>query len=247
MDRAFQKARSVMRKSIRIITGVLVTAGAVALAQQGQQQKGDNSSQGKDQQQKGDSSSQGKGATANEAGSTSGAGESRDNLGTSEKPIMVIAAAANARGTVTDVSKLRRTIKVKTEDGSVVTVKLGKEIKNFDDIKKGDEVNIAYHQETAVALRKTSGPPSARVGHALIAPAKGAPPLAAEVATVESTAVIEGIDQNSRTLKLRAPDGSIRTLHVGDEVQNLGDFQKGDQVAVRATEAIAVEVQKKNT
>ena len=46
-------------------------------------------------------------------------------------------------------------------------------------------------------------------------------------------------------LKLRAPDGSVQSLHVGDEVPNLSDFQKGDQVAVRTTEAVALEVKKK--
>jgi len=47
-------------------------------------------------------------------------------------------------------------------------------------------------------------------------------------------------------LKLRMPDGSTRTVTVGTEIQNLGDFQKGDQVAVRTTEAVAIEVQKTN-
>jgi hypothetical protein len=252
MDRAFQKTRRSMRKKMRIITGVLVTAGAVAFAQQGQQQQ---QTQDKQKPQQGSSSqaggasqgqaaSQGQGATANESGSSSAAGSSQENLGTPEKPIMVVAGETSAKGTVTDVSKLRHTIKVKTEDGSVATIKMGKEVKNFDQVKKGDQVDIKYNQETVIALRKTAGPPSTRIGHAVITPTKGAPPIAAEVATIETTAVVDDIDQNSRTVKLRAADGSTRTLKVGDEVQNLDEFKKGDQVAVRTTEGLAVEVQR---
>src|SRR4029079_4517497 len=117
---------------------------------------------------------------------------------------------------------------------------------NFNDIKEGAQVNLTYEQETAIALRKASGAPSATIGHALITPTKGAAPIAAEITTIESTAVIEAIDQTARNLKLRAPDGASRTIYVGDEIQNLGDFQKGDQVAVRTTEAVAVEVTKRS-
>lgn len=244
-----------MRKKMRIITGVLVTAGAVAFAQEGQQQQQTqdqqkpqqgSSSQAQGGASQGQAASQGQGATANEAGRSSAAGSSQENLGTPERPIMVVAAETSAKGTVTDVNKLRRTIKVKTEEGSVATIKIGKEVKNFDQVKKGDQVDINYNQETVVALRKTAGPPSTRIGHALITPTKGAPPIAAEVATIETTAVIEDIDQNSRTVKLRAADGSTRTLKVGEEVQNLDEFKKGDQVAVRTTEGLAVEVQQRN-
>ena len=230
-----------MKRTIGIITGVLVAAGAALFAQQNQPQ----TPQQQDQQKQQDKSSQGQGGTANKPGTATGAESSRDNLGTKERPIMVVAATVNAKGTVTDKSRLTRTLTVKLDDGSTVKMKVGREVQSFNDIKEGDQVKLTYNQETAIALRKGPGAPGATVGHALITPTKGAPPVAAEIMTIESSAVIEEIDQNGRTLKLRAPDGSTRTINVGTEVQNLGDFQKGDQVAVRTTEAVAVEVAKK--
>jgi hypothetical protein len=222
-----------MKKTIRTMASVLVAAGAVAFAQQDQQQQTPQQQDQQKQQQQ--DNTQGQGATPNTSGTTTG---------TSEKPIMVVAATVKAKGTVTDKNRLLRTLTVKTDDGATVKMKVGREVKNFNDIKEGDQLNLTYNQETAIALRKASGPPSATIGHALITPTKGAPPVAAEITTIESTAVIEDIDQNARTLKLRAPDGSTRTINVGTEVQNLGDFQKGDQVAVRTTEAVAVEVER---
>ena len=230
-----------MKKTIRIMASVLVAAGAVAFAQQDQQ-----TPQQQDQQkQQPQDNSQGQGAAANKPGAATGAESSRDNLGTKEKPIMVVAATVNAKGRVTDKNRLLRTLTVKADDGSTIKLIVGREVKNFGDIKEGDQVNLTYNQETAIALRKGPGAPAATVGHVLITPTKGAPPVAAEITTIESTAVIEDMDQNARTLKLRAPDGATRTINVGTEVHNLGDFQKGDQVAVRTTEAVAVEVEKK--
>jgi Ni/Co efflux regulator RcnB len=231
-----------MKKTVRMMASVLVAAGAVAFAQQDQQQQQTPQQQDQQKQQQQDNSSQDKGTTPNTSGSGSGAASSQDNVGTKEKPIMVVAATVNAKGTVTDKNRLLRTLTVKTDDGATVKLKIGREVTNFNDINKGDQVNLTYNQETAIALRKGDPTPAATVGHALITPTKGAPPVAAEIMTVESSAVIEDVDQNSRTLKLRAPDGSIRSIKVGDEVQNLGDFQKGDQVAVRTTEAVAVAV-----
>ena len=226
-----------MKKTIRIMASVLVAAGAVAFAQQDQQTP---------QQKQQQDNSQGQGAAANNPGAATGAESSRDNLGTKEKPIMVVAATVNAKGRVTDKNRLLRTLTVKADDGSTIKLKVGREVKNFGDINEGDQVNLTYNQETAIAVRKGPGGPGATVGHALITPTKGAPPVAAEITTIESSAVIEEVDQNGRTLKLRGPDGSMRTINVGTEVQNVGDFQKGDQVAVRTTEAVAIVVQKTN-
>ena len=222
-----------MKKTIRMMASVLVAAGAVAFAQQDQQQK--------PQQQ----DNAGQGAAASRPDSGTGTASSGESVGTKEKPLTVVAATVTAKGTVTDKNWLLRTLTIKTEDGATVKMKVGKEVKNFSDIKEGDQVNLTYQQETAIALRKASGAPSATIGHVLITPTKGAPPVAAEITTVESTAVIEEIDQTARTLQLRALDGTRRTIYVGDEIANLGDFQKGDHVAVRTTEAVAVEVAKK--
>ena len=211
--------------------GLLVTAGVLTLAQQ------------QNNQQQNNQSTQSKAGNQSTQPSASGAAASGTE-GSAEKPLMVVSATAGIKGTVTDVSRLRRTVEIKTEDGKTATIKVGKEVKNFGDLKKGDEVNITYHESTVVALRKAGGePPSARIGHALLTPPNGGTP-AVEVTTVETAAAVERIDAEKRTITLKAPDGGTRTMKVGEDV-NLKDVKVGDQVAVRTTEAVAIDINKR--
>jgi len=223
-----------MKNAIRTIAGILVASGAVAFAQQGQQQE--QASPPQDQQK----SQPGQGAAAL-------AENSAETLGTKEKPIRVVAAQAETRGAVVDKNQKLRTLTVKTADGAKSRMKVCKEVENFGDIKEGDQVDVTCFQETAIALQKAADLPSAAIGHAVLAPEKGEPPAAAgEVTTVESALMNEDIDYDNRTITLKAPDGTLQTMHVGDGVTNLRDFQKGEQVAVRATEALALKINKRN-
>jgi hypothetical protein len=204
-----------MKNTVGIITSVLVATGTIAFAQQ-------SATSAKDRP-----------------------GTQSETQANAEKPITVVSTCVAAKGTVTDVSRLKRSITIKRDDGTTVTIKVGKEVPNFEQIKKGDEVSVNYHESTAVALRKAAGPPSASVGEAVIVAGEGDKPAAIKVETIESSAVIEDIDYNKRRITLRAPDGMVRTMKVGEEVKNLRDMKKGDQVTVRSTEALAIEVAQK--
>ena len=47
-----------------------------------------------------------------------------------------------------------------------------------------------------------------------------------------------------RTVTLKGPEGKIQTYKVGEEVKNFKQVKKGDQVVLRVTEALALEVEK---
>ncbi|MGO9689996.1 MAG: hypothetical protein ACLP2X_15830 [Syntrophobacteraceae bacterium] len=47
-----------------------------------------------------------------------------------------------------------------------------------------------------------------------------------------------------RTVTLKGPEGKIRTYKVGKEVKKFKQVKKGDQVVLRVTEALALEVEK---
>jgi Cu/Ag efflux protein CusF len=64
--------------------------------------------------------------------------------------------------------------------------------------------------------------------------------LAENIVTV--TAKVEKIDQKTRHLTLGLPDGRSQTIVVPEEVRNLPQVKKGDQVAARYYESVAFEV-----
>jgi hypothetical protein len=52
------------------------------------------------------------------------------------------------------------------------------------------------------------------------------------------------LDTMTRMIALEGPAGNVRTLKVSDVVERLPEVKVGDQVVVRVTEAIALEVVK---
>jgi Cu/Ag efflux protein CusF len=59
---------------------------------------------------------------------------------------------------------------------------------------------------------------------------------------VTETAIVEKIDLKTRRVTLRLPDGRERTMVVPEEVRNLPQVQKGDQVQARYHRSVAFEV-----
>jgi hypothetical protein len=60
--------------------------------------------------------------------------------------------------------------------------------------------------------------------------------------TATMTATVVAIDQKKRMVTLKGPDGKTTTIHVGDQVQNLPQVKKGDQVVVTYYESLAYDV-----
>ena len=64
-----------------------------------------------------------------------------------------------------------------------------------------------------------------------------------EVTTI--TATVVSVDQANRRVTLKGPEGNVETVHVGDEVRNLPQVRKGDQVVVKYYESLALQLNKK--
>ena len=64
----------------------------------------------------------------------------------------------------------------------------------------------------------------------------------AEVVTV--TATVQAIDQKTRQVTLKGPEGKVVSFKAGDEVKNLAQVKVGDQVVVKYFESIAFKLQK---
>jgi hypothetical protein len=125
----------------------------------------------------------------------------------------------------------KRTVTLKTDKGSV-TLEVGPQAKNFDQVKVGDKVTADFYNSAAVYVR--------RVEYA----APGAQPSGVIVKTKEITARVDAIDQQTRMATLTGSGGNSVTFKVDDAVQNLDRIKAGDQVVVRYTEALALSVDK---
>jgi hypothetical protein len=160
-----------------------------------------------------------------------------------KKPGAVLAETVTVTATVDAVDAAKRTVTLKLSDGATKTVKVGKDVKNFDQIKAGDKLKATYYESVAVFVRKSDEKPMAdEIQTVRVAP-KGARPGIVLSDTSEITAKVEAIDYKNRTVTLIGPEGRSGTFTVDRRVKRFMAVKVGDELVVRVTDAIAVAVE----
>jgi len=136
-----------------------------------------------------------------------------------------------------------RKLKLLRTDGKEITVSLGKEAVNFDQIKVGDMVSATVAEELIVSVNK-QGVSTEEGAAGIIATApKGQKPGAIMAETFVVTAKVVEIDQDKRTATIQFKDGKTKTIAVRDDI-DLSKHKIGEQVVFQITEMIAIKVEK---
>src|SRR5262245_22661064 len=151
------------------------------------------------------------------------------------------AIAATATATVKAVDPDARTVTLETSDGQTRTIKCGKEVINFDQIKPGDQVKALAIARLAVSV----GPPDsagASEGAIIARAPKGDKPGVIISGTERITATVEAVDPAARTVTLVGVDGQTKPIQVAKDV-DLSSVKKGDDVTVQLTKGVALWVQ----
>jgi hypothetical protein len=161
-----------------------------------------------------------------------------------EKPGGVVVEAVSGTATVQAVDAEKRTVTLKSADGTTKTYKLGPEARNFDQIKVGDIVRATLAESVAIYVRKSDEQPSAEEIRTVEVAPKGAKPGVIITDTVEITAKVEAIDYGKRTVTLRGPQGNVMTLPVDASVAKFDNVKIGDELVIRVTDALAIDVEK---
>jgi hypothetical protein len=157
-------------------------------------------------------------------------------------PGVVMADVVVINATVEAVDKDKRTVTLKGSGGRTVTLKVGPNAKNFDQIKVGDKVKGKFLDSVALFVRKAGTPPDAAEMQAVSVAPRGQKPKAMTVDTVEISAKVEKIDYKKRLVTLKGPEGNTRTIKVDPRVKRLAEIKVGDDIVLRHTEALAIEV-----
>jgi hypothetical protein len=144
---------------------------------------------------------------------------------------------------VVGIDKADRTILLLGPNDNVVAVEVGKEARNFDQIKVGDEVKIEYYEAVALYLGKPGEQADATAERATARSAKGDKPAGVVVETVDMSATVQDIDKTKRTVTLKGPQGNLITTKVDQSVQAFDSLKVGDTVHARYTEAMAISVE----
>lgn len=68
------------------------------------------------------------------------------------------------------------------------------------------------------------------------------PPGMAGAELIETTATVEAVDQSSRYVTLKGPEGNLILVRAGDRVANLDQVKPGDAINVKYYRSVAIDV-----
>ena len=141
------------------------------------------------------------------------------------------------------IDKKNRVVTLESPDGKESKVKCGPEVRNFAQIRVGDEVKSAFLETVELFVTGQDEPSADRVTEVARAP-QGSKPGFAAVDAVEVKASVVAIDYQTREVTLKGPEGKVIKVKAGPEVKRLNEVKTGDTVVARLTRAVSIEVSK---
>ena len=163
------------------------------------------------------------------------------------KPIVIDAAVKDNvfqlyEGTVSKVDKKTRTIFFKNNEGESKFV-AGPEIKNFDQIKKGDYLNVTYELAVAIELIKTKSDGIRSKVETSSETTSKANEKPSRVISNTTTIIADiiNVDRAKNLVSVKGPSGKVTVVTVKNPVL-MADVNVGEQVKVVYYDAMAASI-----
>jgi len=156
----------------------------------------------------------------------------------------------SASRSLTDTAKVEainhetREVTLLQEDGSELNFVASEEARNLDQVQVGDMVVATYLENMTVeVISVENAEAGAGVIKGLARTEEGEMPGAIKGATVVVTAIVEEINIEANTFKLKGPEGNVKEFTARNP-ENLKKAAVGDLVVITHTKAIALTVEK---
>jgi Cu/Ag efflux protein CusF len=158
-----------------------------------------------------------------------------------DMPAAAVATSIQGVSTIEKIDAKTREVTLKREDGSLVTIVAGEEVRNFAQMKVGDIVEVEIIDALALALEPAHTQVRERVDSYGEQRAKpGEKPGMKTTHTVEAIGTVQEIDTKTRQVTVK---GAVQTvvLQAGENV-DLSKIKKGDNVRAVYIESISIPV-----
>jgi hypothetical protein len=160
-----------------------------------------------------------------------------------KSPGAVVGEVRSVTTTVDAIDYETRHVVLKMPDGTLVPLKVGEEAYNFDQVKKGDLVDISYTTSVALKLEKDTGAEAGVSTSSRIERApKGQKPKGTAYNVIDIRAKVVAVDAKTREVKLSLPDGTVYPVIADKSVEHFDTIKVGDIVKASYTEAMAISV-----
>jgi Cu/Ag efflux protein CusF len=161
---------------------------------------------------------------------------------TTQKGMAAGGRVEQVTATVTKIDAPNRLVTLKGKK-ETDTIKMGPEVKNFDQIKVGDRVVVTVSQGLVLSLQKPDSKvkdPTVTVSGEAAAP--GQKPAGDVKAVIKGTTTVSKIDLKTRLVTLTGPEGRKFKVKAGEEIP-LEKLKVGDKVAAEYTESVGIAVE----
>lgn len=155
---------------------------------------------------------------------------------------IVLSDSVYLKATIVKVDKKKRELTLRDEHGHQEVVAVSDEVRNFDQIKKGDVLEVEYHRAAASTLQKVGDATAAgQTTEMERAPAGAKPGMTAmHMSTIVATVL--DVDLAGRLLTVKGPRGNVVTILVPADMKAFDSLKKGDKITAEYGEAVAVSV-----
>jgi hypothetical protein len=145
---------------------------------------------------------------------------------------------------VTKVDLKKRLVTLKDAAGEEETISVGPEVRNLDQVHRGDEVTVTYHESIIFQLYKPGeAEPGVGMAGGVQRAELGEKPGAVGAQAVTITATVVAVDKQKPSITLKKPDGEVVTLPVR-KASRLDPVKVGDLLNVTYQRAVAISVEK---
>jgi hypothetical protein len=158
--------------------------------------------------------------------------------------VRLAAGEVEIHARVIEIDKTRRTATLQGPKGRIVTVDVPAEVRNFDQVRVGDDLVVRYAAAVLARLEPHGGSSireRVETTSAASAPA-GSLPGTGAARTVEVLAVIQSLDRKAGTATLRGAQRTV-TMAVPPGV-DIGRLKVGDSVRAVFVEAAVLSVER---
>ena len=143
---------------------------------------------------------------------------------------------------VAAIDKATRTVTLKTAKGKMLDVVAGPEVKNFDQIKVGDQLVVQYAEALTLEVKKGGGVREMVQDSGAVKAKPGEKPAVAGAREVTIIADVIAVDPKKMTITVKGPRGRVVDLKVKNP-EHFKVVKKGDQIEAVYTEALALSIE----
>jgi hypothetical protein len=163
----------------------------------------------------------------------------------SAQPREVVRSEITLRGTVEAIDRIARTIRIRGDQGNIVTFDVPQSVARFDQIRIGDVITMAYYDRVNLRPKPAGEAPVDRSEAAVTTTAPDALPGATVAVQRVATVTVTGWDPATRTVTYTGPLGTSYSRRLLDTIDPsiVAGLKVGDRVDVTWTEAVRVSIE----